>query len=59
MAERTYRFTLTFTVDDEHEGFDDPEWVADAAWGALTSSYRVECTYGEIELVNEVSDRRA
>jgi len=25
--------------------FDDPEWIADAAWGALTNDYGLVCTY--------------
>ena len=53
MAERTYRFTMTVTVNNEHEGYDDPEWVADAAWGALTNGYSMECTYDNIELIED------
>ena len=33
VPERAYRFALTVTVEDEHEAYDDPEWIADAAWG--------------------------
>ena len=56
MPTRTYRFALTVTVADGHEGYDDPEWVADAAWGALTSGYGITCTYGQIELLGDDSD---
>lgn len=51
MPSRTYRFVLTVAVDEDHEAFDDPEWVADAAWGSLTNEYGFECTYGQVELV--------
>ena len=40
MAEKhAYQFTITFEVEDGHQAFDDPEWAADAAWGALTNEY--------------------
>ena len=48
---RTYRFALTVIVEDDHAAYDDPEWVADAAWGALTNEYGLECTYGEVEML--------
>jgi hypothetical protein len=32
---RTYRFSITVTVEPDDTGFDDPEWVADAAAGVL------------------------
>lgn len=48
---RTYRFTLTVDVEPGHEAYDDPEWVADAAWGALTNLYYLVCRYSDIELV--------
>lgn len=51
MPSRTYRFVLTVVVDDDHEAFDDPEWIADAAWGSLTNEYGFEGTYGRVELV--------
>lgn len=50
---RTYRFTLTVTVEEGHEAYDDPEWVADAAWGVLSNEYGLECVYGEVDLVEE------
>lgn len=46
---RTYRFSLTAEVEDDAEHADDPEWFADAAWGALSNLYGVSCTYGGIE----------
>lgn len=48
---RTYRFTLTVSVEEGHDAYDDPEWVADAAWGALSNEYGLECVYGDVELV--------
>jgi len=48
---RTYRLTLTVTIEPEHAAYDDPEWVADAASGTLTNEYDLECVYGVIELV--------
>jgi hypothetical protein len=51
VATRTYRFELTVNVENDHDAYDDPEWIADAAWGALTSGYGLECTYGPVELV--------
>lgn len=46
---RVYRFVITFEVEPGHEAYDDPEWAADAAWGALTNMYGLLCTYGSIE----------
>lgn len=51
--ERTYRVELLVKVKDDHEAFDDPEWIADAAWGALTNLYYLDCTYGEPDLMSE------
>lgn len=45
---RSYHFTLTVTVEPDQEGFDDPEWIADAAWGALTNEYGFDCSFGEV-----------
>lgn len=52
---RTYRFSITVTVMPVEEGYDDPEWLADAAWGALANIYGYDCTYGEIMEVSEPS----
>jgi hypothetical protein len=46
---RTYRFTITTAVEPHQKGFDDPEWIADAARGALSHEYGYDCTYGDIE----------
>lgn len=50
---RTYRFTLTVTIEQGHDAYDDPEWAADAAWGALSNEYGLACVYGDIELAEE------
>ncbi|MCB0994629.1 MAG: hypothetical protein KDB21_06045 [Acidimicrobiales bacterium] len=50
-GERTYRFLITFEADDEHAAFDDPEWAADAAHGALTNEFGLAATYTEVGLV--------
>jgi hypothetical protein len=44
---RTYRFVVTFAVEPGHPAYDDPEWAADAAHGALTE-YGLCATYTEI-----------
>jgi hypothetical protein len=51
---RTYRFTITVTVEPGDRAFDDPEWVADAAAGALANVYGYECFFDDI--VVEVGD---
>lgn len=48
-ARQVIQFTITAYVEPEHEAYDDPEWVADAAAGALANLYGAECTYGDIE----------
>jgi hypothetical protein len=50
---RTYRFTITFTVEEDHEAFDDPEWAADAAHGCLTNEYGLRAIYTDITEVTE------
>lgn len=52
-ATRTYEFVLSVEVEEGHVAFDDPEWIADAAWGALTNDYGLVCTYGRVQLVEE------
>jgi hypothetical protein len=37
----------------DHVPFDDPEWAADAAHGALTNEYGIETVYTELQLVSE------
>lgn len=46
------QFTTTAFVDPDHEAYGDPEWIADAAAGALTSLYGVECIYGDVAEVS-------
>ena len=46
-----YRFTLTVNVEPGHPAYDDPEWAADAAWGALTNEYGLRAIYTDIEEV--------
>ena len=36
---RSYQFTITFDVEAGHPAYDDPEWAADAASGALTNEH--------------------
>lgn len=50
-----YRFTLTVAVEADHKAYDDPEWIADAAWGSLSNEYGFQCVYGDIELLEEPS----
>ncbi len=42
---RTYRFEMTISVEPDHIAYGDPEWAADAAHGALTTDYGIECEY--------------
>jgi hypothetical protein len=46
---RSYRFTLTVNVEPLHPAYDDPEWAADAAWGALTNEYGLRAIHSNIE----------
>ena len=48
---RSYRFSVTFDVEPEHVAYDDPEWAADAAHGALTNEYGIETVYGPPRLI--------
>jgi len=50
-ASRRYRFTITVDVDPGHLAYNDPEWVADAAWGSLANEYGLRATYTNIEEV--------
>ncbi len=54
-TERTLEITLTVTLPEGHPGFDDPEWVADAAWGALSNEYGLDATYSFREVDNPAS----
>ena len=42
---RSYRFSVTFEVDPDHVAYGDAEWAADAAHGALTYEFGIECEY--------------
>lgn len=50
---RTYRFSITVTVDPAEDGYGDPEWIADAAWGSLSNEYGLRCLYGDIVDITE------
>jgi hypothetical protein len=52
-ATRTYRFVITFTAEPDDPAYDDPEWAADAAHGALTNEYGLHAIYTDIEEVDE------
>jgi hypothetical protein len=49
---RTYRFVITVAVEPDHPAYDDPEWAADAAHGAL-SEYGLRTTYTDITEVDD------
>jgi hypothetical protein len=49
---RAYRFVLTVQVGPGHPAYDDPEWAADAAHGALTNEYGLRATYTDITEVD-------
>jgi hypothetical protein len=56
-ATRTYRFVVTIDVEPGHPAYDDPEWAADAAHGALTNEYGLLTTYSAItELTPDPGD---
>lgn len=43
-----YAFVVTVTVEPDDPAFDDPEWVADAATGALANVYGYNCYFHDI-----------
>lgn len=45
---RMYAFVVTVTVEPDDPAFDDPEWVADAATGALANVYGYNCYFHDI-----------
>ena len=53
-AIRIYRFMVTVEVEPGHPAYDDPEWAADAAHGALTNEYDLKATYTDL---SELTDR--
>jgi hypothetical protein len=55
-APRMYRFALTVRVEEGHEAYGDPEWVADAAAGALSNIYELRCIWHELEESDEDTD---
>lgn len=46
---RVYRFAMTVEVDPDHNAYEDPEWVADAAWGTLSNTYGLLSIYHDGE----------
>jgi hypothetical protein len=54
---RTYRFTLSFDVEPGHPAYNDPEWAANAAWGALSNEYGLRAIYADIEEVDASVDK--
>jgi hypothetical protein len=51
---RVYRFVLTVEVEPEHPAYDDPEWAADAAHGALANEYGLSAIYTDIaEIIDQ------
>jgi hypothetical protein len=49
---RAHRFVVEFIVEPDHPAYDDPEWAADAAWGALTNAYGLSSSCTSIEEIN-------
>jgi len=45
---RRYQFTIAFDVESDHPAYDDPEWAADAAHGALSNEYGLAATYSDV-----------
>lgn len=50
---RAYRFMINFEVDPGHPAYDDPEWAADAAHGALTNEYALRAIYTDISEIED------
>lgn len=56
-APRTYQFSITVNVEPDDPAYDDPEWVADAAAGALANVYGYECFFDDVvELITPAAD---
>ncbi len=55
-SERTIQIRLTVIVPEGHPGFEDPEWAADAAWGALSNEYGLTTTYSVVSVEEPESD---
>lgn len=54
---RTYRFVITVEVERGHPAYDDPEWAADAAHGALTNDYSLRTMYSDITEIDDSGGR--
>ena len=52
-ATRVYRFVVTVEVESGHPAYDDPEWAADAAHGALSNEYGLRATYTDISEIDK------
>jgi hypothetical protein len=55
---RAYRFVVEFEVEPDHPAYDDPEWAADAAWGALTNMYGLLSSCTSIEEIGRLEAHR-
>jgi hypothetical protein len=53
---RTYRLVITVEVEPDHPAYDDGEWAADAAHGALTNEYGLRATYTDLSEVTQTVD---
>lgn len=51
-ATRAYRFVVEYVVEPDHPAYGDPEWAADAAWGALTNMYGLVSSCTSIEEID-------
>lgn len=51
---RTYRSAITVTVEPGDPAYDDPEWVADAAAGALRKVHGYRCFFDDVVEVADV-----
>jgi hypothetical protein len=56
---RTYRFVITVEVEPGHPAYDDPEWAADAAHGALSNEYSLRTTYSDITEIDDLGGRKS
>jgi hypothetical protein len=54
---RTYRFVITVEIDPDHPAYNDPEWAADAAHGALTNEYGLRAIYTDVSEVDPAEDQ--
>ena len=53
---RTYRFVITVEVEQDHPAYDDGEWAADAAHGALTNEYGIRAIYTDLSEVTQTAE---